>query len=49
MARGLTGDASDTFLSVSGLLYIATQWDIDPAGAEVLLASLAGDKRAPEQ
>jgi hypothetical protein len=49
IARGLTGDAGDTFLNVSGLLYIATQWDIDPAGAEVLLASLAGDKRAPEQ
>jgi hypothetical protein len=34
MAGGLTGDHNDTFLNVSGLVYVATQWDLDPAGAE---------------
>lgn len=49
MARGLTGDASDAFFNVSGLVYVATQWDLDPAGAVAFLASPAGGKRAHEQ
>lgn len=49
IAGGLTGDRSDAFLNVSGLVYIATQWDLDPAGAEAFLAGLAADERAPEQ
>jgi hypothetical protein len=49
VARGLTGDPSAAFLNVSGLVYIATQWDIDPASAEALLGGLAADERAPEQ
>lgn len=48
MARGLTGDRNDAFLNVSGLVYIATQWDLGPAGAEALLAGLTTDERAPE-
>jgi hypothetical protein len=46
MAGGLTGDHNDTFLNASGLVYIAAQWDLDPAGAEALLARLAADEQA---
>lgn len=48
-ARGLTGDHNDTYLHVEGLIYIATQWDIDPASAEALLARQAADEQTPEQ
>jgi hypothetical protein len=41
IAGGLTGDANDALRNVSGLLYIATQWDLDPAGAVAMLARLA--------
>jgi hypothetical protein len=40
MARGLTGDPNDILLNVSGLVHIATQWDIDPAAAGALLADV---------
>jgi hypothetical protein len=40
MARGLTGDPNDIFLNVSGLVHIATLWDIDPAAAGALLENL---------
>ena len=36
MARGLTGDVSDTFLHISRLVYIATQWDLDPVGTRFI-------------
>ena len=49
IADGLTGRRSDAFLKVSGLVYIAMQWDLDPAGAEALLTGLAADERAPDQ
>jgi hypothetical protein len=49
MAGGLTGDHNDAFLNVSGIVYIATQWDLDPAGAEALLACLGVDQQEPEQ
>ncbi len=49
MAEGLTGDHNDAFLKVSGLVYIATQWDLDPAGAESLVARLAADEQEPDQ
>lgn len=49
MARGLTGDVNDTSLNVSELIYIATQWDLDPADAEVLISSLARVKPGAEQ
>lgn len=44
MAGGLTGRHNDTFLSISGLIYIATQWDLDPAGAEAILARGGADQ-----
>jgi hypothetical protein len=46
---GLTGNRSNAFLNVSGLVYIATQWDLDPASAEAILAGLAADEQPPEQ
>lgn len=49
IAGGLTGDANDALRNVSGLLYIATQWDLDPAGAGAILARLAADEQAPGQ
>lgn len=49
IAGGLTGDHNDAFLNVSGLVYIATQWDLDPAVAQALLANLAAEEPAPEQ
>jgi hypothetical protein len=38
IARGLTGDPNDILLKVSGLVHIATQWDIDAAAARALFA-----------
>ncbi|WP_326943735.1 hypothetical protein OG439_27680 [Amycolatopsis sp. NBC_01307] len=49
MAGGITGVHNDTILSVSGLTYIATQWDLNPAGAEAALARLAAANRAPDR
>lgn len=48
MAGGLTGDPNDAVLNLSGLVYIATRWDLDPAGAEALLARLTADEPEPE-
>jgi hypothetical protein len=44
IAGGLTGTRDDAFLRVSGLVYVAMQWDLDPAAAEILLATLAADE-----
>lgn len=49
MANGLTGNHNDASFTISGLTYIATQWDVDPTGAEAMLADLAGDEQPPEQ
>jgi hypothetical protein len=40
IADGLTGHRNDAFLNISGLVYIAMQWDLDPASAEAFLAGL---------
>lgn len=44
MAGELTGDHNDAVLNVSGLIYIATQWDLNPADTEAFLARLAADE-----
>lgn len=49
MAGGLTGDHNDAVNNVSGLLYIATQWDVDPAGARALLDLLEPKEPAPKR
>jgi hypothetical protein len=49
MAGGLAGDQNDTLVNVSVLVYVATQWDLDPAGAEAILTRLAADEQAPER
>ncbi|WIX92577.1 hypothetical protein [Amycolatopsis sp. DG1A-15b] len=48
MASAFTGDPNETFVNVSGLIYIATQWDLDPASAEAAIARLASGQQAPE-
>ncbi len=45
----LTGDHNDTHLNVQELVYIATQWDLDPAGAEALLTAAATDEQVPQE
>lgn len=47
MTGALTGDQNDTMLNILGLVYIATQWDLDPASAEALLAGPAAEEAAP--
>jgi hypothetical protein len=49
IAGGLTSDRNDAVLNVSELVYIAMQWDLDPASAEACLAGLVADEQAPDQ
>jgi hypothetical protein len=37
LARGLNGETSDAFTRVALLVYLATEWDLDPATAAALL------------
>jgi hypothetical protein len=48
MASGLTSHHSDTLSSIAGLIYLATQWDLDPAHAHAILARFASDEVAIE-
>jgi hypothetical protein len=49
LASGFTGAHNDVYVNVAGVLYIATQWDLDPVAAEELLDGLVADERAPER
>jgi len=37
MAAVLVGENNDTFVNVTAMIYLATQWDLDPASAQALL------------
>jgi len=45
-ARGIRGDQADDFGAVALLMYLATEWDVDPAGAAALLEQLSDDDSA---
>jgi hypothetical protein len=42
-ARGIGGDGNDAFVRAALLLYLATEWDVDPAGAVQLLQAAVDD------
>jgi RecA/RadA recombinase len=49
LASGLTANPDDSFFTVAGLQYVATQWDLDPARALDFFNTPVPDEQASEQ